>query len=267
MTTGEKGYEPWAWLAFGLGALIAALYLYLGLRPGGTGPLLAYSYGPFVLGFAAALGLLGGLGWCLLRRPALQRRRTVPLAVLAASLWWCSFPLPYPSSHARSSSRVSFRLPFEEEARVLLGGERRRRNPNPLVLHPSRRFGVCFEPPAGKEADVLSPAAGRVVGLEPEDERAPVRLVIDVAPGEFLVLEGLVPGSVPVGAGAEVVPGEVLGRSGSTLCLFLQDGPVVGRSEGIPFRFADYLADGTHVESGLPEPPQRVQSSVARPER
>ena len=265
--SGGPGFEPWAWCAFGLGGVIAGLYLYLGMRPGGAGPVIAYSYGPLVLGAAAALGLLGALGWCLLRRPVLQRRRAAPLAVLAAAVWWCSFPIPYPSSH-RSPSRVTFRLPFEGEARVLFGGERRPGRPNPLVLHPSRCFGLCFEPPGGEEADVLSPASGRIARLDrPEDERGPQRVVIEVGPGEFLVVEGLAPGSLAVSAGDELAPGDLLGRATSMLCLFLQDGPVVGRSEGIPLRFTDYLADGVPVETGLPEPPQRVRSAVAAPER
>ena len=159
-----------------------------------------------------------------------------------------------------------FRLPFAGEARVLFGGERRRANPNPLVLHPSRCFGVCFEP-AAEEADVLSPASGLIERLETEDGRASQRLVIAVAPGEFLVLEGFVPGSLVVGAGDELAPGNVLGRATRMLCVFVQDGPLVGRSEGIPFRFRDYVADGTRVETGLPEPPQRVRGSSAGPER
>jgi hypothetical protein len=244
------------------------LYLYLGLRPGGSTPVLAYTYGPLVLGVASALGLCSAFVWCLLRRPVLQRARAAPLTVLAATLWWCSFPLPYPSSHARESSSVRFRLPFDGEWTVRGGGERR--ETNPFLLDPSRRFALSFEPPPGADSlarRVLAPASGGVVSRETDVARRGARLVLAVAPGEFFVIEGLEHAALAPEDGAELASGAPLGVSAGVLTVFLQDGPRVGRAEGIPFRFHDYLADGRRVDARLPEPAQRVRSVAPAPER
>ncbi len=265
MTADAEGFEPWARVAFGLGGATLALYLYLGLRPGGAGPVLAYRYGPLVLGGAAALLLLGAIAWSLYRRPALRRRRAVPLAVLAACVWWCSFPLAYPSSHAGHPSRVSLSLPFAGERRVRFGGEQRARNP--LLLDPSRRFAVTFDPPLEGESGVLAPAGGRVVARETDERAGHARLVIAVAPGEYLVLEGLDPAALTHDEGAELARGAPLGRSIGPLCVFLQDGERIGRSEGVPFAFTEYLADGRAIRSGSPVPPERVRNAAAAGER
>ena len=155
-----RGFEPWAWAAFALGLATVGLLLFLGWRPGGAAPVLAYRWGPLVLGGAAAALLFFALLWCALCRPVLQRGRVAPLAVLAASLWFCSFPLAYPSSHEGHPSQVRFVLPFRGEARVRWGGERH--ETNRLLFDPSRRFGFCFEPISDEALVVRAPAAARV---------------------------------------------------------------------------------------------------------
>ena len=85
-----KGFEIWAWIAFGITALTAALFVYLGTRPGGKGPIAAYRYGRDLLGVSAALVLFGGIVWSMIRRPALQRGRIAPMLALAACVFLCS---------------------------------------------------------------------------------------------------------------------------------------------------------------------------------
>ncbi len=255
----RSSFEAWSWAAFALGIATAALFVFLGSRPGGRAPVLAYRWGPLVLGASCAALLLFAILWSLRRRPALQRGRLLPLVVLAASLWLCSFPLAYPSSHEGHPSRVSFRLPFAGEALVRYGGNRR--EANPLLLDAARRFGSCFEPPSSAPLEVVAPAAGRLVLLE--TEAAGVSLVLEVAPREFLVIAGIEPGSCALGPGAEVDEGTPLGRAAGALFVHLQDGPRIGEHEGIPLRFHRYLADGRSVETGVPIPRQRV--TTARP--
>ena len=43
------GYEPWSVVAFSLVGLTALLFVYLGLRPGGRGPVWAYREGTLLL--------------------------------------------------------------------------------------------------------------------------------------------------------------------------------------------------------------------------
>jgi len=250
---GRPGFEAWAWFAFALGVVTAGLLLFLGFRPGGLAPVLAYSWGLLLLGGASAVALTGALLWCVRRRPLLQRRRAIPLFVLGACLWLCSLPIAYPSSHEGHPSATVFRLPFEGAARVRFGGDRRATNP--MLVDPSGRFGVCFEPEVGETLAVLAPAAGRLV--EAHDLAIGRRLVLEVAPGEFLVLTGLDPAGAGPTSGAEVSEGASLGRA-RNLYVHLQDGPRSGRSEGIPMRFRDYAWNGRQVEVGSPVPPQVV---------
>jgi hypothetical protein len=250
MTRRER-FEPWAWLAFGLLGATLLLFGLMGSRPGGELAVLAYRWGPFAVGGISAAAMFLALAWSLRRRPVLQRGRAWPLTALAVSLWLCSLPIPYPSSHEGKPSPIRFRLPFEGEVRVLWGGEGR--GTNGLVYDPSGRFGTCFEL-EGSQA-VLAPAPGRIVAREAG--RFGGRLVLEVAPEAFLVLDGLAAGD-GLEPGASVQAGQPLGQASSRLCVFLMDGPGYGRAEGIPMRFWGYVADGRPVEAGVPIPPQRV---------
>lgn len=255
MSTERKGFEPWAWLAFALAAGTAGLVLLLGSRPGGRVAVLAYRWGPLSLGAASAVLMLGGLIWSLRRRPVLQRRRAWPLALLAASLWFCSLPIAYPSSHEGKFSTTRFRLPFAGSALVHFGGERRAANP--LLFDPSRRFGLCFEPGSEAPLAVVAPAAGRVVRVE--EGRIGRRLVLETGAREFCVLEGFGPGPIACAPGESVDAGDVLGTAPGLLFLHLQDDPEPGHGEGIPLRLWSYRVDGRAVEAGVPIPPQVVE--------
>ena len=251
-TRNPGSFEVWSWGAFVLAGAVLALFVYLGLRPGGRGPVLVYTFGPLVLGSACALLMIGGLLWSVLRRPVLQRGRTAAFGALAAGLWLCSLPIAYPSSHEGHPSRIAYRLPFEGTWRVRWGGTERL--DNPFVLNPSRCFGYAFErldgpgPDPGHRPAILAPAAGRVLGVDP--------LVLEVAPDERLVLGGV---EASVAIGAEVVAGAAVGvLEEGVLELHLEDGRVPGSGEGIPLQFRDYLADGRAVERGGPRRGQSV---------
>ena len=110
--TSSEAFEPWAHAAFALAGLTALVFLLLGLRPGGSFPVFLHARGLLLLGLASGLFLALALGWSVLRRPVFQRGRPKAFLALAASLWACSFPLAYPSSHAGHPSRVAFRLPL-----------------------------------------------------------------------------------------------------------------------------------------------------------
>ncbi|MCI0657594.1 MAG: hypothetical protein L0170_11065 [Acidobacteria bacterium] len=112
--------EAWVLLAYLVGAATAGLFLYLGLRPGGLGPIRAYTHGRSVLFLAGAALLCFGLGASLLRRPVLQRGRLGAFLCLGAAVWFSAYPLAYPSSHEGHPSAVC--LPAALRA-LLLPGE------------------------------------------------------------------------------------------------------------------------------------------------
>jgi hypothetical protein len=254
MTTPSERFEPWAFAAFGLAAATASVFVYLGLRPGGPGPVVAYRVGLLVLGWSAAVGMLLALLFSLRRRPVLQRRRVWPLASLAASLWFCSLPIAYPSSHAGRFSATRFRLPFEDEARVRFGGNDAR--DNPFVFDPARCFGSAFEPLEGEVLQVVAPADGQLLARLPG--RRGELLVLATAPGEWCLLEGLLPGTVALAPGDAVEEGQPLGAATDLLCMHLQDRPEPGAGEGIPLRYFGYRVGGRVAEAGIPIPSQRV---------
>ncbi len=255
----QRGFEPWAWVAFALALATLILFVYLGSRPGGEGPIRAYRTGSLALGLTAALVLAGALFWCALKRPFLQRKRTVALACLGAVVWIHSFPYPYPSSHHGRPSAVAFRLPFRGAWQVLWGGEARTQNA--LVLQPDRRYGFEFirEDP---DPILLAPAAGKIVLAREDAGPMGPFLCLRVAPEQFLVCSNLEPGSLLVGAGQKVEVGDELARIGPApepwlkgqrrLGVHLQDVAEPGRGEGIPMRFHRYRAGGREVDSGVP---------------
>lgn len=245
-------FEPWAYAAFALAGATAALFLFLGSRPGGELAVRAFRWGPLVLGGASAIMMLAALALCLRRRPVLQRGRAWPLFALATSLWFCSLPIAYPSSHEVPST-TRFRMPFEGAARVVVGGE----DANPLLFDPARRYGTVFRSAGGEGVlAVVAPAAGTVI--ERRAQRGGEALVLATGAGEYCVIAGLEPGSCTLEVGAAVQPGERLGRA-PEVAVHLQDSPEAGRGEGIPMRYWGYRLHGRAAESGIPIPPQDVE--------
>jgi hypothetical protein len=246
--------ERWVWAAYAVGAATAALFLYLGLRPGGMGPIRAFQVGRSVLFLIGAGGLVVGIVLSVLRRPVLQRGRLGAFGCLAAAVWFCAYPLAYPSSHEGHPSAVRYRLPFDAPPAdpaglawtVRWGGMKGPESA--LVLQPDRRFGFDFviTDSAGRSASdldrsaddrawychgatVLAPAAGEVVALhDGEPDAAPNAypagaeplgnyVVLRVAENEYLFLCGLEAGSLAVELGDNPRPGDPIGRVGHSL--------------------------------------------------
>jgi hypothetical protein len=276
-------------LAYVVGALFALLLVYLGLRPGGYGPPLAWGAGRDLLQLVAIALLFAGAIWSTLKRPFLQPRRRIPFLVLILLVGAGAYPFPYPSSHEGHESAVCFRLPVEGEWTVFWGGETKeesllaaysadRRWGLDLVVAQEGRThageGTIASDYFGFGREVLAPADGTVVRAVGDfedgvpgvfDRRVEAcgnRVVLQVAEREFVFLCHLQKGSIAVAAGQKVRAGDLLGRVGCSgwstvtpephLALHLQDTPEPGRGEAIPWRFCGYLADGARVERGLP---------------
>lgn len=256
MSAGARsGFEPWAFGAFVVAGATAGLYLFLGLRPGGAAPVFAYRFGLLIVGWVSAVGMLVALLWSLRRRPVLQRGRAWPLSALAASLWLCSLPIAYPSSHEGKFSPTRFRLPFEGLARVRHGGEQKLQNP--LVFDPARRFGTGFEPTGEAPLAVVAPAQASLI--ERRAGRAGDVLVLAVGEREFFVLEGIDPDSSSCAPGTMLLAGQHLGLASGVLYAYLQDAPGWGEGEGVPLRYWNYRVEGRAAEAGVPVPPQEVE--------
>ena len=119
---------------------------------------------------------------------------------------------------------------------------------------------------------VRAPADGRIVAVHdgvpdaavarPEpSRRGGNQIVVEVVPGEHLFLLHLRRGSIGVRAGDRVQRGHIVARVGNSgnstephLHVHLQDSPVAGRGQAIPFHFADYVhhTSGQAVVRGMP---------------
>ena len=279
--------ELWVRLAWApLIALIAAL-IYLGSRPGGTGPIFVYMSGRLLIGLASFVLLVWGLIVGVRRRPLLQGRRLRAYVIVVSVLVASNYPFPYPSSREGRPSRVEFRLPVEGEWVVLWGGEEKEAN-RLAAFYPGQRWGMhlvremngtthdgdgtqgedhhCYGEP------VMAPAGGTVVrvvdGIEDGEpitsssEPFGNHLVLEVAEGEFLFLTQLLSGSLLPVRGERVKRGQMVGRVGASgfspvspmphLGLHLATSPIPGEGEGIPWVFHDYVSAGVLVEAGFP---------------
>jgi hypothetical protein len=271
---------------------------------------LAYNFGRDLLMLLALITLFVGGAWSALHRPFLQRRRLFPFLCLCAVIGVAEYPFPYPSSHEGHESAVCMRLPVEGAWTVFWGGETKeesllaayfadRRWGLDLVVTENGMShsgdGLSFRDYFAYDKRVLAPADGTVVHVS---DRAPDvqpgqydsrieafgnYVVLQVADGEFVFLCHLRQGSITVGEGQRVHTGDDLGRVGSSgystvtpephLAIHMQDTPIAGRGEAVPWGFCDYTADGEHVARGLPRGGigrdgvflgQRVQASPPR---
>ena len=259
--------EVWATAAYALAILFALFLLYLGMRPGGRGPILAWQYGLQVLPLLAFVLVVAGAITAIRRKPFLRPGRKLPFLLLLLLVGAGGIELPYPSSHEGHESAICFRLPFatpkDGEWTVFWGGETR--DQSLLAAYTaSRRYGldlvVASDGSTTRDGrslvvgeSVLAPCDGAVV-------RAGRTVVLRVADAEYLFLGNVDP--VLVAPGQRLKPGDKIGSvagDGASrftpephLEIHLQDTPEEGTGEPIPWRFCGYVADGKVVEKGLP---------------
>ena len=166
-----------------------------------------------------------------------------------------------PTSH-RSGDPGDQRRPLRRRALRdrLLPARRRRGRSRSAPTNSSRSY-----PYFG--AEVLSATAGRVVGVVDRLPDGPIsfdlppitaadaggnHVVVAVGHGRYAFYAHLQPGSVQVEVGDRVRPGQLLGLLGNSgnsnaphLHFQLMAGPVPLGSNGIPFRFSRFRAEGT----------------------
>ncbi len=276
--------DGWVRVAAGVVVLHAGLLLALWARPGWIALWIWYA-GPIGLALVTA-GLLAASLWSARRwKHGVNPWQLLGYAGLMTVIFTLPVYDPYPSSYDDRPSRVAFRLPLEGPVTVAWGGPTADVNyhvflPDQrwaydlLVTRDGRTFrtdGVALEDYLAYGLPVYAPAAGTVFSAldgEPEVAIGAPRwglagvgnhVGIEVAPGEFLFVGHLQPGTVTVGVGDRVAAGQLLGRVGNSgnssephVHLHLQDTPEPWFGEGIPFHFHGYRHGGRLVARGMP---------------
>lgn len=269
-----------------LALLHLALFVTLQARPGRVAIAL-WNWGPPVLVALASLLLVCALVTALWNRQTWSWRRAGALAGLSALVATMTLYRTFPSSHDEAPSLVDFQLPLEGPVRVAWGGQTAAVNYH--VSSPAERWaydllvtideathrgdGTTVTDYHAYDRPVRAPAAGLVVDVHDGDPDAPPgrpdpqrgggnRIVLEVAPGEHLFIAHLKAGTIRVSPGQRVRQGEVVGKAGNSgnstephVHLHLQDTPVPGAGEGIPFYFSHYIVpkDGRTVVRGMPQ--------------
>jgi Peptidase family M23 len=203
-------------------------------------------------------------------------------------------PLP-PDPKADYQTRSTLRLPFEGDWWTFWGG--RTALGNYHVIAPDQRHAYDFVVWAdgathrgdGSRNDdywdwgrpVLAPGPATVLSMRNDvaDNRplvsrsnpsAPAgnHVILDVGNGEYVLIAHFQRGSLRVQPGDHVEGGQVLGLCGNSgnssephVHIHLQDrAGLFGSAVGLPLAFANYLADGRHVDRGEPLQGQFIRS-------
>lgn len=266
-----------------LGGLHLSLYLALQARLGVTGVVLWY-LGPSLLAALAAVLLCVALVSAIRHRLTWGLGGVARLAVLAALAGAPAVYRTYPSSHDDHPSDIRFVLPLSGPVTIAWGGAASHVNAH--VVAPDQRWGydlivtsdrMSFRGSGQKLADyyaygrdVFAPAASVVHTVHDGEPEVPIgrkgrgddlgnHLVLQIAPGQFLYIAHMQPGSILVKAGDRVAAGQPLGRVGNSgissephVHVHLQDSARRHVAEAIPFFFFDYCTANTYVPRGMP---------------
>jgi imidazolonepropionase-like amidohydrolase/murein DD-endopeptidase MepM/ murein hydrolase activator NlpD len=290
----SEGPDWWVRAAAALATAQAAILLIVHARPGMLGVVLWFVTPPVVALTTAGLLAVG------LRRTIRQHRVTVThfaIYLLLGSVFVSvAAGRHYPSSYDSRPSEVRFRLPLAGPVTVAWGGERLRTNYH--VVMPDQRWAYDLlvtregrtHQGDGSRVDqyyaygmpVLSPADGVVHAIrdgEPDEPPGSWRVrrvtgnhvVLRVAPGQYLFVAHLQPGSIRVAPGDEVRASQVLGLVGNSgnstephVHLHLQDTPRSYFGEAIPFYFHDYRLGDRYVARGMPTGGQLNRRRIPR---
>ena len=275
------------WVRIVPGVLVAHVLLHVTLwaRPGQVALWLWYA-GPIVLALITAVLLVASLRSAHRWKHGANVWQLLAYAGLFAIIFTLPVYDPYPSSYDERPSDVAFRLPLDAPLTVAWGGATS--DVNYHVFLPDQRWaydlvvtedgrtfatdGVALDDYHAYGLPVYAPAPGHVFAShdgEPEVAIGARRwglaglgnhVGIEVAPGEYLFVGHLQPGSVAVSAGEQVTAGQLLGLVGNSgnssephIHLHLQDTTRPYFGEGIPFHFHGYRHDGRVVDRGIPE--------------
>lgn len=284
LKTQDDGWEIWAKLGIGLLALQLGAYAVAFLRLGEPS-VIAHSIAISFIGVLTMPLMFWGLVRALFSPPVWRLSRTIAFgALLVAGLLGNVSMFTAPVSTADWESAHDYRLPFDGEWVTLAGGDDK--NHNYHATTPAYRWGYDFAPVVDGEryrgdgaelddhhcygAPVLAPVdAGVVRVLGAERDNVPGEhdsknvlgnhIVMQVDEGEYLFVAHLKNGSLEVGSGDEVVAGEKIaecGNSGRTqtphVHVHLQNSSEFPIAESLPLRFHNYVADGEHIDEGMP---------------
>ena len=263
-------------------------------RPGLAGVVLWFVGPPLVV--LTAAGLLAVAFARTLRRRPVSRLHLAVYLLLGCVVASVVLVRSYPSSYDARPSDVRFRLPLDGPITVAWGGATLGHNYHTvmpdqkwaydlLVTHEGRTHrgdGSRVDQYYAYGLPVVSPADGIVHSTRDWDPDEPPgywrirrvtgnHVVLEVAPGEYLFVAHLQPGSVRVAPGDRVRQGQVLGLVGNSgnstephVHLHLQDTPRTYLGESIPFYFHDYRLGDRLIARGMPTGGQRNRRSVPR---
>ncbi|MBT3222959.1 MAG: peptidoglycan DD-metalloendopeptidase family protein [Proteobacteria bacterium] len=201
---------------------------------------------------------------------------------------------PLPEPHADYESKVVMQLPFDCLWYTVWGGRQELYNYHTYYAPGAYAYdflvwddgGTCAEPCEDNDdyyifgLPILAPAAGLVVGAEDGNPDMPPNVadpqsvtgnhvMLEVAPGEYLLLAHMQNGTVAVEVGDEVDAGQQLGlvgNSGNTtqahLHMHLQDQDTYNaNAKSIPMDFSKLNINGTYFEKAMPVGSEFVESA------
>jgi peptidase M23-like protein len=267
-----------------LAALHLLLFLTLQARPGQIAPVLWRWGPPTLVALTAILLLMAFIS--ATRGRSWSRRRAAGFLGLCAVVATLPVYLTFPSAHDARPSAADIRLPLDGAVTIAWGGATASTNYH--VSSPAERWaydllvtidgrshqgdGRALADYYAYDRPVRAPASGRVVGIHDGDpDTLPGqrdrsrgggnRIVLEIAPDQFLFLVHLRQGSIRVRPGQRVQQGSIVARVGNSgnssephVHLHLQDRATPDEGQGIPFYFSSYVTqrDGMVVGRGMP---------------
>ena len=235
----RRAVDGWVRIVPGVLGLHLVMLVTLWARPGHVALWIWYA-GPIALVLATAVLLVASLRSAHRWKHGANIWHLLAYTVLVAVIVTLPVYDPYPSSHDAHPSGVAFRLPLAGPLTVAWGGSTSEVNyhvflPDQrwaydlLVTSDGRSFrtdGVGLDDYYAYGLPVYAPAPGVVFAAhdgEPEVKIGAPRwglaglgnhVGVEVAPGEYLFMGHLQPGSVAAGVGDRVTAGQMLGRVG-----------------------------------------------------